>query len=66
MLNTSWTPSYTEILNAAKEIYKETLDDDSVLEYLAEVASYDHACPDKCDQCAVDFFNENEEEIYGK
>lgn len=62
-LNNAQAPSIKEIIATAKRIYQENKDMDEVQNYLSEVASYDYSCPDKCDGWAMDFLEENEEEI---
>jgi hypothetical protein len=59
MLNNSYSPSFNEVINHCQELDNEN----DILEYLSEIASYDFKCPDKCDKWAIDFYNDNENSI---
>lgn len=62
MLKNAHAPSHKEIIERCKIIFKEE-GEDNVLKYLAEVASHDYQSPDTCDEWAMNFYNENEDEI---
>lgn len=61
-LDNSYSPSQKEILENCRTTYKEE-GEDSVLDYLSQVASYDFSCPDKCDEWACETYEEYKEEI---
>lgn len=54
-LQNSFAPNYIEIIETCKEM----LNEDDILEYLSEIASYDYKCPDKCNEWALNFYMEN-------
>ena len=58
-LNNCYVPSDDEIIDVCKSFHTE----DEILEYLSEVASHDFQCPDKCDQWAMEFYEEHYQEI---
>ena len=64
-LNNAHAPSHEEILKTSKSLY-EKHGEDEVMKYLAEVASNDFSCPDRCDEWACEFYNEYENEIEDK
>lgn len=63
MLNNAFAPNVETVIVDCRDIYRNTLNEDLVLEYLNTVASNDFKCPDRCDKWAVEFLNEYEEEI---
>lgn len=58
-LNNAQAPSFDEIFTTCVDLQNE----DDILDYLSEVASNDFQCPDKCDQWAMEFLEENEDDI---
>ncbi len=58
-MNNPYAPNTKEMI----EVCKTYTNEDDMLNYLSECASYDYSCPDKCDQWAMEFLEENEEEI---
>lgn len=64
-LNNAHAPNTEEIVKTCKSLF-EKHGEDEVMRYLAEVASYDYSCPDRCDQWAMDFYNDHEDEIEDK
>lgn len=58
-MNNPYAPSTQEMI----EVCKTFTNEDDMLQYLSECASNDYACPDKCDNWAMEFLEENEEEI---
>lgn len=62
-LNNSSAPSTKEIIHQCRKIYFPNKDEDAVLSYLAEIASYDYSNIDKCDEWATEFMSEYEDEI---
>lgn len=64
-LNNAHAPNTDEIVKEAKRLF-ELHGEDEVMKYLSEVASNDYSCPDRCDQWAVEFYNDHEEEIEDK
>lgn len=65
MLNNSNAPSRTLIVATSRVIFQDE-GKDAVLDYLTEVASYDYKCSDKCDQWAIDTYEEYKEDIEGE
>jgi len=59
-MNNPYAPSRNEMI----EVCKTFTNEDDMLTYLSECASHDYNCPDKCDNWAMEFLEENEEEIY--
>jgi len=60
-LNNAYAPNTNDIIKTCKTLKNE----DDILDYLSEVASYDYQCPDKCNEWACNFYNDYEEEING-
>ena len=58
-LNNAYAPSTDDIIDHCKTLHTE----DDILNYLSEVASNDFQCPDKCDQWAMEFYEDNYQEI---
>jgi len=65
MLNSAHAPSFREVINTCRAIYK-IASEFEVLAYLSQVASNDFQCPDRCDEWALIFFDEHESEITSK
>lgn len=59
-MNNPYAPSYYEMIETCKKLANE----DEILEYLSECFSYEYQCPDKCDNAAMDFLNDYEDEIF--
>jgi hypothetical protein len=53
--------STREILDGLRS--NEIKNEDDVLFYLSECASYDYKCPDTCDNWALDFYDDYKDEI---
>lgn len=64
ILDNSLAPSTSTMIAVAQELYH-LQGEDAVMEYFYECAAHDFQCPDRCANWAVDFFNDNEEEITG-
>lgn len=64
-LQCNGAPSTSQILAAARILFK-VQGEDAVMAHLAEMASHDFQCPDRCDRWAVEFYNDNEGEIEGR
>ena len=61
-LNNAYAPSTNEMIETCKT-YK---NEDEMLTYLSECFSYDYSCPDVCDRKAMEFLEDNEDEIYSE
>jgi hypothetical protein len=56
--------SLTRLLAKCREIYA-SKGEDALLGYLADVASNNYKCPDRCDKWALWFFASHETDITG-
>ena len=61
-MNNPYAPSTNDMI----EVCKNFTNDDDRLDYLEECFSYDYSWPDVCGRKAMEFLEENEEEIYDR